>query len=371
LRALVKPSRERWALLPLAALCAFVAACQSGSGTNGSGAAASPTPSAAATVADLGTTNALPQNCVRQTQAFRFTDARTGQPMPYMQNYTPWPSVFGANVEYQLQVPTPPPANQTPIAVEVPPGTKGSKQNPLYLAAPVVPIMILSVVYGLESTSDVLLVPSGPPGPGNISTEYQQDLKYQAAQETMSQEYTYAQQAGKNPTPMPVDSAGAAMDKQFQELGVPALNAISVGAQADDRFFKGYTTNGGPTQNADPHPRIITCDWLQDRPYDVFVSILQKRLLPPAQLAALQTQLRAQEAPSPMLTSAGYVPFEKDTYVFPAVKPQLIAPTIATSLGQGTIDNTAVILLSKPLPLTSAYLITHVQIPAPDDTAPP
>jgi hypothetical protein len=72
-----------------------------------------------------------------------------------------------------------------------------------------------------------------------------------------------------------------------------------------------------------------------------------------------------------MLTSAGYVPFEKDTYVFPAVKPQFMAPAIAANLGQGTIDNTAVIILSTPLPLTSAYRITSVQIPAPDDTAPP
>jgi hypothetical protein len=162
---------------------------------------------------------------------------------------------------------------------------------------------------------------------------------------------------------MPSDAAGAAFDQQFQALGMPALNAVSRGANPDDRFYKGYTTPGGtPVQSADPHPRIAACDWLQYRPYDLILTIIKKRQLPPAQYNALATQFAQQEAPSNLIQTAGWVAYERDVYVASGVMPQEWLPTYAQ-----TFADSYVLFRAQAYPAKQLY--PPVPLPATDDTS--
>jgi hypothetical protein len=339
--------------IPLVFLGAAVAAC---SNTGGSGASATPSPSASASALNVyGTTNANPQNCVRQTEDFRFYDTITGQPMPFVENFTPYP-LLGAPIHYVLATPTPPPVGQTPVAVELPFGQNPPKGVQAFAANPIVPVIAWTVSYGLHDNATVLIVPTG-----QISNDYQKDLVYRGTLEQEAEAYTYSTQAGGNPTPMPSNAAGAAFDQQFQALGMPALNAVSRGANPDDRFYKGYTMLGGtPVQSADPHPRIAACDWLQYRQYDMILTIIRKRQLPPAQYQALQQQFQQQQAPSNLIQTAGYVAYERDIYVASGVWPQQWLPANAQAFTDSTV-----LFSSKTYP---AKLLIKVTLPATDDT---
>jgi hypothetical protein len=346
-------SSARAFFLPLVFVGVVVAAC-SNTGNSGPSATSSASPSASP-LNVYGTTNANPQNCVRQTEDFRYYDTITGQPMPFVENYTPYPLGI-SQVHYYLATPTPPPAGQTPVAVELPFGANPPKGTKAYAANPVVPVIAWTVVFGLHDNGTVLIIPSG-----QISNDYQKDLIYRGTLEQEAESFTYSTQQGGNPTPMPSNAAGAAFDQQFQALGMPAMNAVSRGANPDDRFYKGYTTPGGtPVESADPHPRIAACNWLQDRPYDLILTVIKKRQLPPDQYNALATEFAQQQAPSGLIDTAGWVAYERDVYVASGIMPELWLPSYAQ-----TFQDSYVLFRSQAYP---AKEILSVPLPATDDT---
>jgi hypothetical protein len=342
----------------LMALCAFAACSQSQTGPNAGG---TPTPSNFPTDPYQSTSNAEPQNCVRKTEDFRYYDNVSGTPMPWLQNYTPYPGYpVNPNIQYYMALPTGQPSGATPIAIELTPGAKppqgaGGKTN----AAPYVPIIAWSMLFGVNDLGDVVLIPSG-----QLANDYEKDLAYHAQQQNFAQQMAAATIAGQHPTPIPTNSALAAFDAEFQAYGTPAVSALSRGVGADDRYFKGMTYFGQQIVNMNPHPRIAACDWLQNVPYDLILTVLRKRPLSPSAYATLAASLTAQNAPSSMLSSQSWVAYEKDTYVTKNVQPQLWLPPNA----QAFPDN-LVFLAARAYP-TGTPLAT-VQLPTQDQTSPP
>ena len=102
--------------------------------------------------------------------------------------------------------------------------------------------------------------------------------------------------------------------------------------------------------------------WLQARPYDAIWSIIRQTPLPPARNQTVQGNLQAQSAPSDLLNSAQYEPYERDTYVLPRVAPWALSPYLAKEIQKGDPDDE--IKISRPLPNNMAPIVEH--LPNPD-----
>jgi len=353
----------RSALLIVGALAAF-AACSSQQQAAGNGAGPNGSPSASGTITAYDTTNSQPQNCVQKTEDFRYFDTLTNQPMAWLQSYTPYP--LTNRIRFYTAIPTSSPiagagtGPPTPIDVEVPPGAPVPKGTNVYQAAPAVPVIDWVLVYGLEDNATVIVIPRG-----TIADAYETDIQYRATQQNDAEMMANSLHNGGNPTPIPTDSAAAALDAQFQTVGLPAVGAISRGANPDDAMYKGLNEpDGTPVQSADPHPRIATCNWLQNRAYDLVATIIRKRKLSASVYSTIASGLQAQNAPTSMVTAAQWVAYEKDTYLIKNVQPQLWLPWQAQATQQG--DQTAALFNAVAYPFPAP--LATVQLPTPDQT---
>ena len=354
-------SRNNSLTLALAAFAVFVACSSSPQGPG-----PSPSPSAAGTVNAYDTTNAQPQNCVQKTEYFRYYNTLTGQPMPWVQSYTPYP--LSPHIHYYTVVPTGAPSGSgpaTPIAVEVSPGASAPPNTTVYDAVPVVPVVDWGILgtlpYGPKDQGTVTVIPSG-----SLSNELQWDIAYRAQQDAAAATVVNAAQAGTNPTAAPTNAADAARDTQFQADGLPAVTALARGAGPDDRYFSGGIPIyfGIPFSMNGNHPRIAACNWLQNVKYDLILTIIRKRMLAPAAYASLQANLQQQQAPSNLIDTAGWVAYEKDTYVVSGIQPELWPP----SLAQGFADSD---VLNNSIAYQPVKKIATVQLPTPDQTTGP
>jgi hypothetical protein len=367
----------------MAALAVFAACSQSQQA--GPGATATPL----STVSGYDTTNAdSGGNCVREGENFRYYDMYHRQLMPWLQNYTPYPSI--PYIKYYMALPTGQPAGATPIAVEISPGASAPPSTAAYIAEPVVPVMdwyipwtlpgqgpyvypgfntlfqynseLYNIPYGLKDHGTVVLLPAVP---GALATDFEWDLVYRATQQANASAYANLMLSSPlpNPTPTPYPSpnpSDAARDKHFQAVGIPAVNALAAGAGPDDRFFSNYNMvpgeGGEPVQSADPHPRIVACDWLLNEPYDLIWTLIREKQRP--DYAALQANLAAQRQPSSLINTAGWYAYEEDIFVARSVTPELWPPPMAQGFQNSDILNNAI-----PIPY---QLLATVELSSPN-----
>jgi hypothetical protein len=400
----------RAAYLTLATVVA-IGACSS----NGQDSGASPSPSPNASMAQFDTTNASPQNCIRKTDDFRYYDLLNKRVMPWIQSYTPYPAgPLGATnplILWYAGLPSGPPVvgaqgPPTPVAIEIPPGASPLPSGtPFYEAEPLVPVIDWVFQYGLHDRATIMIIPSG-----SLSNALQQDIKYRANQDNNATAYGAAAQDAQNkvaileaqgqspaqanaavttPSPIPTNSAAAYTDTVFQMQGVPAVNALARGASPDDSPYKDYNYHsfffntwggmskfpgGTPVQSADPHPRIATCSWLQNIPYDMIVTIVRQKAVAPSSYATLSSNLQSQKVGSGDISNVQYEPYRKDIYVVKAngttgMTPQLWFPPLAQAVQLGNPDD--VLGRASGFPGLPSQPIASINIPTPDETSGP
>jgi hypothetical protein len=398
----------RAAYLTLATVVA-IGACSS----NGPDSGASPSPSPNASMAQFDTTNASPQNCIRKTDDFRYYDKLNQRVMPWIQSYTPYPGPLGAVnpiIFWYPGLPSGPPVvgaqgPPTPVAIEIPPGASPIPSGtPFYEAEPLVPVIDWVFQYGLHDRATIMIIPSG-----SLSNALQQDIQYRAQQDDNAYTYGAASQdaqtkitlledqgesaaqanaAVTTPSPIPTNSAAAYTDTVFQMQGVPAVNALARGASPDDSPYKDYNYHsfffntwggmskfpgGTPVQSADPHPRVVTCNWLQDIPYDMIVTVVRQKASSPSSYAKLSSNLNSLQVRPSDVSNVQYEPYEKDIYVVHANAaagwPQLWFPPLAQAVQLGNPGD--VLQYANGAPGLPANPIAKIYIPTPDETSAP
>jgi hypothetical protein len=410
--------------LILIAFASLVVACSSQQG-GGASPSPSPSWSGTPLVFALGGDfiSAQPQNCGQKSEDFRYYDAFHHTAMPWLEGYSSYPPqgpVPDPYIRYYTKLGSPVPGVPgvpTPYAIEIIPGPVPSGTL-VQIAEPVVPVIDFPLWYGLHDKSQVTIIPSDPvplpQGQLGIASTLEWDDKYRAQQDNNALQYTEAfKQAvstipqGQLPTPIVTNAADAAKDAAFQNSGQTEVSAIALNGGGDDGVYKDYCMHFGgllgglagllgglnpaklvdpggilgsgvsisnsncsglfsghtiPVQSADPHPRIVLCMWLQARPYDAIWSIIRQTPLPPARNQTVQGNLQAQSAPSDLLNSAQYEPYERDTYVLPRVAPWALSPYLAKEIQKGDPDDE--IKISRPLPNNMAPIVEH--LPNPD-----
>ncbi|MDP9025885.1 MAG: hypothetical protein M3N13_10985 [Candidatus Eremiobacteraeota bacterium] len=326
-------------------------ACDSNS-TNGGGPNAASSPTATPDIP--GFTNADPgANCNRRTENFRYTDGITGNRLPWIK-YSPGPNIF-----FFLSAPPNPTASSTPIAIEIPVPKAAPKGAKVYKAAVRVPVLDFYLVYGPQDRATVMLLPSG-----QLSQDYQTDLQYRHELALGAQQSVNRMYAATTPIPLPAATPSpnpqTSWDQHYQQVEAPAVTAISRGMSPDDSYIK----NNYPWMMSGIHPRLVTCFWLERRPYDMYVSLLKKVKLSGDRLAQVQHQLSSRNASASEIEAASWIPYERDEFVAANLPPEPWFPDWV--LEQDPTDR----IVSFVKPLNLGVLFTE-PIPQPDDTAAP
>ncbi len=332
-------------LAATAALSAFAGCSSSGS----SDAAHSPSPQASASYYD--TTDVEPADCVRKSEDYRYYDVASRRPLPRIERFAPY-SFPKTYIHFYMHA-----VNGKNVGIELPDGARSPK-GPTYQAVPMTPVIVGALSYGKRDRATVAILPSG-----RLSDDYVWYLKYLAKRANAAEQTADAVLASSTASPIPVNTADEEREKEFTAQGMPAVNALTRGSAPDDRFFKDFTIGSTKYNDADPHVRLFTCDYLEFRPYDAIFTLVRKRRLSDEAYKQLQAQLQQQRAPDNLIDDAGYVAFEKSIYVAHGIWPQLWPPDIAKSFDDDTVRQRAF-----PFQFEE---IAKVELPTPDATTKP